>query len=278
LNLLERVVSAFCRSLPRGGGRVAEWLGACTRGPREVEVGGLPITLDPRSRFERQMLLRCYEHRLVRFATSLLRAGDVAVDAGAHLGWLSIHFAAAVGPEGAVLSVEPVPEHHARLARAAAAARERGRRWTTLEAALGERTGTAELSVGNELNPGFCTIVPGFSRDGLRKAVIRVPVRALDDVLEERGIGAVRLLKVDVEGAEGLVLRGARRALEARRIEHLIVEMSPQAEETQGLERGATARFLRDLGYEGSLLVRGRLRPLPARFDFWAADTYWRRQ
>jgi FkbM family methyltransferase len=257
---------------------VAESLGWFYRkgGDRAVDVGGLPITLRPRERLERQMLLRCYEHRLVGFATALLRPGDVAVDAGAHLGWLSIHFAAAVGREGAVVSIEPVPEHFERLARTAATARERGWRWTAHNVALGETSGRAELSVGNEVNPGFSTIVPGFSRDGLRKAVISVPVRPLDELLDEAKLDRVRLLKVDVEGAEGLVLRGARRALEARRIEHLIVELSPQAEQVQGLARGSTARFLSGLGYEGSLLHRGRLEPLGDRFDYWAADTYWR--
>ncbi len=278
MNALEEVVSCLARLPPRGGGRLVARLGAFYRGDgrRTARVGDLSIRLDLRSMLERLMYFRCYEHRLIRFAASLLDEGDVALDAGANIGWLSLQFARRVGRRGQVHSFEPVPEHYARLAETFAAARRLGYRCEANALALGEREETATMSVGNDLNPGFNTLINGFSRDGLRKGMIRVPVRPLDSYLDEHGIGEVKLLKVDTEGAEGMVLRGARRALESRRIRHLIVEISPRAEEVRGLERGDTARFLRGLGYSGWLLEDGRPRPLPDRFDYWVAETYWR--
>lgn len=277
MNPAEWMVSALCRLLPRGEGRVVRALDLFYRSspPRAAAVGDLSLTLHPRAAFERQMLLRAYEHRMIRFACERLRPGDVAVDAGAHIGWLSAHFLRAVTRTGAVHSFEPAPEFFARLDASAAAARAAGYRWFATGSALGERAGTMTLSLGNEQNPCFNTLIPEFTRDGLRKGEVPVPVLALDDYLEAGGVKDLRLLKVDTEGAEGMVLRGARRALEARRIRYLLVEISPQAEEAARGERGGTIRFLRDLGYAGSILKQGRLRPLPETYDFWVADTFW---
>lgn len=278
MNALEEWLSALCRSFPRGGGRVADRCSRFFRGPRRrrARVGDIGITLDFRHEIERLMYFRCYENQLIRFACSLLGPGDVVIDAGAHIGWLSLHFAQAAGRAGAIHGFEPVPEHFQRLAATFEAGRKVGYRLTANPQALGERRERATLSVGSEANPGFSTLLMGFSRDGLRKGFVEVDVLPLDEYLESRAIRSVGLLKIDTEGAEGRVLRGARRALESRRVNALIVEISPQADEVEGRSRGDSFRLLQSLGYEGHLLVHGRLRPLPDRYDFWVADTFWR--
>jgi len=172
-------------------------------------------------------------------------------------------------------SFEPVPEHYARLSRLFNDARRLGYRCWANPVALGDRGGTAKMSVGNELNPGFNTLINEFSRDGLRKGFIQVPVRPLDEYLEEMNISRVDLLKVDVEGAEGLVVRGARRILESHRVRSIIMEVSPRAEKVSGRPRGDTIRYLQSLGYKGHLLDHGRPGPLPSRYDFWVAETFW---
>ena len=277
MNPFERCLSGFCRLLPRGEARVVGALDGFYREspPRRVSVGEVPVTLHPATTFERLMLYRAYEHRMIRFACSLLRPGDVAVDAGAHIGWLSAHFLQAVARSGAVHSFEPVPEFFARLEESAAAARSLGYRWIAASSALGERRETLTLALGNENNPCFNTLIPEFTREGLRKGTIPVPVVPLDEYLESGGVGEVRLLKVDTEGAEGMVLRGAARSLEAKRIRYLLVEISPQAEQAAGRERGDSIRFLRERGYVGYLLQHGRLKPLPEAHDYWVADTFW---
>jgi FkbM family methyltransferase len=243
--------------------------------PRNISVGDIPVVLDLKVQLERMMYFGCYEHRLLRFATSLLRPGDVAVDAGAHIGWHSLHYLRRVTREGAVHSFEPVPEHHARLSRVFDDARRLGYRCWANRVALGACGGMATMSVGNELNPGFNTLINEFSREGLRKGFIQVCVRPLDEYLEEMKVDRVGLLKVDVEGAEGLVLRGVRKALENHRIRSIIMEVSPRADEVSGHQKGDTIRHLQSLGYTGYLLDHGRPKPLPCRFDFWVADTYW---
>gem|GEM_PF-5185922 len=103
MNALEKLVSAFARALPRGGGRIIDWMRLFydQEVPRRVIVGDIPILLDLRVQLERMMYFDCYEHRLLRFAASLLRPGDVAVDAGAHIGWHSLHYLRRVTRQGA---------------------------------------------------------------------------------------------------------------------------------------------------------------------------------
>ena len=113
--------------------------------------------------------------------------------------------------------------------------------------------------------PNFCFLI-----------ALAVPVRPLIDHLEDEKIDEVKLLKVDTEGAEEMVLRGARSALSEGRIKYLLVEISPRAEEVSGRERGSTVRYLESLGYRGHLLENGKLSPLPGHHDYWVADTFWR--
>jgi hypothetical protein len=74
-----------------------------------------------------------------------------------------------------------------------------------------------------------------------------VEVRTLDQVLGDRVAAGV---KVDVEGAEPLVVRGATRALTEHRIKLIQFEWNASAEALLGEERRQTAGFLESLGYE----------------------------
>lgn len=149
--------------------------------------------------------LRDHAAARVVIAMALPPDGD-AVDVGAHDGDV-LAVMARVAPEGRRLAYEPIPELHARLV--AEFPQDDVRM-----AALSDETGTAE----------FVHVIdaPGFS--GLRErsypgdpARRRIEVRTerLDDALPE-GFRP-RLLKVDVEGAELQVLRGAAETLARER-------------------------------------------------------------
>jgi FkbM family methyltransferase len=151
-----------------------------------------------------------YEVAEVQLARACLAPGDVAIDAGAHVGFFALQMAAVVGPRGHVYAFEPFEENAALLERGI---RENGfeDRMTLERAALGAASGISPLYFAEEtLNRGGAFTLPAGAAApaGLQHRTVRT-VR-LDDYPGRR---PVRLVKMDVEGAEPLVLAGAERLL-----------------------------------------------------------------
>lgn len=151
-----------------------------------------------------------FEGMLEAVYSAALRPGDVAVDVGAHIGRHALPMARAVGPGGRVYAFEPLPIAYAQLKEA-------------VEAASNDSPGLAKvvsynLALGAEEGPAEFVYVPEFPEysgfkerlyhsDALRKERIQVQVRRLDSFREE--LGKIRFIKVDAEGGELTILRGA---------------------------------------------------------------------
>jgi FkbM family methyltransferase len=83
---------------------------------------------------------------------------------------------------------------------------------------------------------------------------MRVPVTTLDRFAETRGINRVSLLKIDVEGFEPEVLRGARGLLSARAIDLILFEYSPRFYRQRGIDPRAPMAVLEEYGYQARTL------------------------
>src|SRR5205814_4168836 len=129
------------------------------------------------------------------------------VDVGANVGYYTLLAASCVGQTGKVFAIEPSPHAYARLREAVA--HNVLSHVVTLKAALGSarREGVLYMPPSGNHSP---SLVPCD-----RQESVRVPLRTLDDCLEEWGVEKVDLLKMDVEGFEPQVLLGARSALSA---------------------------------------------------------------
>ncbi len=151
----------------------------------------------------------------------LIDPGDHVVDVGANVGYLTGLAASRAGASGSVLAFEPHPDVFELLA--ANAARWRGRDAAPVrihQAALSDRDGVASLNAGPRFhaNMGLATLDDGTADAG---DLVSVAVRQLDDVVGDVRIG---LLKIDVEGHEPDVLRGAERLLFDGRVRDIIFE------------------------------------------------------
>ena len=156
---------------------------------RSVELWG---------RYERDelaLLMQCLE--------GLVDRGGVAVDVGANVGNHALFFAAHFAE---VLAFEPHPRTHALLA-LNASLRSNVR---CFPFALSDRVGTAMLATPPG-NAGMASIEQADGAADSRGAV-EVPLRRLDDLAELAG-RRVALLKIDVEGHEAAVIRGAQAVL-----------------------------------------------------------------
>ena len=192
-----------------------------------------------------------YEQDEVRYVKAVLRAGDTAIDAGAHIGFFTMQMAAMVGAAGHVYAFEPF-DPNAELLEQSIVENRFSDRVVFRRAAVGSASGTATLTFPIEtLNSGGAYLL----RDGtlplpgnLRK---NVPLVALDDVALRR---PVRLIKMDVEGAEPQVIRGAARLLrEDRPI--ILSELHPtQLERASGVGADEFLAELRGMGYRAHAL------------------------
>jgi FkbM family methyltransferase len=164
-------------------------------------------------RAERQLLRR------------ILSPGAVVVDAGANIGTYSRFLARRVGRNGAVHSFEPAAENFTRLCQATRAFSN----VRAVQAALGEHSGHTELYLSNMLNVDHRT----YPTNPCSSRRERIDIVALDDYFKTGD--RVDLIKLDVQGYELHVLRGADRVLQENRAIKLVLELWPY-----GLRQAAT--------------------------------------
>jgi FkbM family methyltransferase len=180
-----------------------------------------------------------------------LSPGDLFVDVGANVGVYTI-WAIEAGAD--VIAMEPSRAARQRLL---ANLELNGYNADVRAAAAGEETGTLPLTTAldNENH-----VVLG---DEDAAETEEVPVITLDELVGDREVAG---LKVDVEGAEMLVLRGARRLLAERRIGLIQVEWNSKSQNLLGETRTPIAELLESHGYA---LYRpdesGTLQPLTDR-------------
>lgn len=153
--------------------------------------------------------------------------GGTFIDAGAHIGRYTLKAAKAVGSAGRVIAFEPDGEN-CRLLHDNCSINDYD--WVEVEQyALGSENGSITLISGNDAATN--TILPDWYEkmqpaDDINFAKqIEVSVRRLDDILDEKEISSVDLMKVDVEGAEMQLFNGVTRSLKHSQIKSIICEV-----------------------------------------------------
>jgi FkbM family methyltransferase len=191
-----------------------------------------------------------------------LGPGGVFLDAGANIGLFTLMAARLVGPGGRVLAVEPGRESLARLD--ANLALNDLPQVKVVRAALAAEPGHAPLfhvALGDD--PQAYSLMP----EGGATESETVPVTTLDLLAAEAALTRLDCLKLDVEGAEPLILAGGRGTLETFRPIVIFEVNTPIA-----LARGdAAASFaaLTSIGYRISRLDGAALVPLAAMPAEW---------
>ena len=165
-----------------------------------------------------------------RVLTKLLRPGMTFVDVGAHVGLLTLAGARAVGPAGKVLAVEPVPLSFELLNRAIVLNGMTGLVETKC-AAIGATREQRKLFIGNVL--GHSSLIKTQSLNTETSSEIEVEVLPLDELVQAND--RVDLIKIDVEGAELLVLQGTKRIIADNPELAIIAEYGPSHLQAAGI-------------------------------------------
>lgn len=163
--------------------------------------------------FERVCAEGVFEREIIQLLNNLVLPDTTFIDVGANIGLTSIPLLAQQ-PKCRVVSIEPSPETLPYLRLTHAASRHH-QRWDVIGCAVGSSCGTAAFHVSIPANGAF----DGFRDTGRGgpKRKVTVDVRTLDDIWSELGRPKVSSIKIDVEGAELEVLRGARNLLSSER-------------------------------------------------------------
>lgn len=200
------------------------------RGLRCILPNGEVVRLLPRFRYA---TWNPFEYAAFR---EVLRDGDVAIDIGANVGVYALLFGQWVGPRGRVYAFEPAAGARKGLTRHIALNALRDVIVTRPEAITG-KDGSTRFS-GDDAN-GANRVITASEHPDAPTDVISVPAITLDRFCAEQGIRPA-LLKIDVEGAELDVLRGARETLRKGRGRLAVfVELHPDVWPVIGVSREA---------------------------------------
>lgn len=211
-----------------------------------ADVGPVTLFCDSADRsVSAQMVTGSYEPHLTALFTRYCRPGMTVVDVGANIGYYALLAAGLVGPSGRVVAVEPSSENCRLLLtsmRAAGLANvdvrpvacDRGHGWAYYSTHIG--------SNGGLVDDGDLLARPG----------VVVPTAPLDELVD----GPVGLVKMDVEGAEGRVVSGARRLFEQDR-PVVFTELSEEMlTRVSGTSPAEYLGYFEDLGYSVAVIDR----------------------
>lgn len=174
-----------------------------------------------------------------------LRPGDTFVDVGANTGWYTLLAANLVGPTGRVVSIEASPTTFARLKHNVD-----NNRFTNVrlvnEAVWSSET-LLSLFEGPPSHSVISTVVPSFAeRLRCEPKGCQVRARPLSEILNADEIAKLRVVKIDVEGAELQVIRGFERLLDSAPAElEIFLELNPEDYDAEYLLRPLRQRGFR---------------------------------
>ncbi len=179
---------------------------------------------DPHDLLQRMILhFGVWEPDVSRVIERNLEPGDIFVDVGANIGYDTVLASRLVGASGGVIAIEASPRAFSLLTRNVELNGLTNVR--AVKAAVSDRVGKLDLYEIYELNIGAATTLA--SRGG--KLMESVDALPLEDILTAAEMARVRLLKIDIEGAEPPVLQHLldRLSLYSAKMD-IIVEASPE--------------------------------------------------
>ncbi len=185
-----------------------------------------------------------YERANAWVLTRLVEPNSWFLDVGANIGLMSIPVLAQC-PTATVVSFEPSPNSSAYLGRTIADSAFRAR-WSMVAAAVGAQCGTVSFFVGSEAN-GVYDGTRDTGRGGGKKPV-EIPATTLDVEWERRGKPRVSVIKIDVEGGELNVIRGAGACIGACR-PSVLLEWNAENLAAHGVQPPALLGEAAALGY-----------------------------
>ncbi|MSU55766.1 MAG: FkbM family methyltransferase [Candidatus Taylorbacteria bacterium] len=191
-------------------------------------------------RWKLDMLFGSYEPETTKLFANIIRPGMTVVDIGAHIGYFTRLFSKLAGARGQILAFEADPTNYALLVRNTS----RTKNVRCVPLAVTDKKGIVDFYHFDDKSGAHSTI-PNIPLP-FEKRVLHVPSTSLDGWLDEQGIVAVDVVKMDIEGGESTALCGMTKTLGRARV--LVTECAPAWIEAAG---STPLRFLQTIESAG---------------------------
>jgi FkbM family methyltransferase len=237
-----RLSGRLCRRWTRLCSHYPNWLGMPEiRLVASTRVG--TVSCDPRDGVQSTLIERGeWEPTVSETICRILKPNDVFVDIGANIGYFSLLAAQVVGEEGLVLAFEPLPETLERLLDTCR--RNQADNVLCLGLALNDSRRLVTLHLSDDGQVGLTSMRAWGTRTR------RVLSCRLDEVIEPALFKSVKLIKVDVEGAEMNVIQGMTKLFADGHRPYVICEVTDAFLRSCGASADALVEALASYGYE----------------------------
>ena len=214
-----------------------------------VDRLGNQLLLNPYYHIDRDIIIcGAYDWPLHRAIARIVKRGDVCLDVGANIGSVTLDLARRVGRQGKVHSFEPNPIVVERL-------REHIVRNALDQIVQIHPTALSNVSGETQIRtPKRCADNQGTSSlvnrsDKTLSITRKVPTTTLDEFVRENDISRINFIKLDIQGAEPLLLQGGQRTL-SRFSPTLIMEVSPDDLSSLGMKSCDLLQLVDSLDYK----------------------------
>lgn len=217
------------------------------KGSRLKTIHGVRFCFDmDRFPIMKQMYCRVYERDIIKVLRLFLKPGDVFLDVGANIGYISAIALGLVSEQGAVHSFEPVPAYFTKLSEL----KENNPlfRHTINQVAASRSDGDMVIQVFGPKNIGWNTLVPDFMREPAQDVSIKTT--RLDAYIQKNKLDKISVIKIDVEGFEFPVLEGLSNYFASTQNKPVIIcEVVPSAYVKLNSSLAALRNYMDGFGY-----------------------------
>jgi len=175
----------------------------------------------------------------------LIDDGDIVIDVGANIGEYSLIAAQKVKEHGKVISIEPLKETAQTLTKHFQL--NNFTNYEVITKVIGNET--KKVNLYKQMAGGTMGFVDSTLIGRKFEKVDEVEMTTIDEILSTRNIENVKIMKIDIEGYEFELLKGAKNSLQNKKIENMMIEVHINYLKEKGISEKQFYDYLTKQGY-----------------------------
>lgn len=177
-------------------------------------IPGLTVAISPREQIAESIYMGDFEPEVMAYFLRTIKPGMVIFDVGANIGYFTTVLANLAGKDGAVHAFEPSLREFKSVSKTI---KKNGQNNVVLnQTALSEKTGRVTMNIAKTENMAALNTMGNITHPAAHEGdfqKIEVPLDTIDNYVVNKDLKRLDLIKIDVEGAELMVLKGAEKTL-----------------------------------------------------------------